>query len=85
MFMVVEWTSVTSLGQLAALPLFFCQRQPFDAIETEQDGEAESAKASVSVKVQSGVMRCEIAAEWALSVCVDSHRHERVGQWLNSL
>lgn len=54
---------MTSLGQLAALPLFFCQLQPFDAIETEQGREIERAKADASVKVQSSVMQCEIAAE----------------------
>ena len=72
---------MTSLGQLAALPLFFCQLQPFDAIETEQGREIERAKASASVKVQSGVMQCEIAAEWALSVW----KCECVEKWLNSL
>ena len=59
---------MTSPGQLAVLPLFFCQLQAFDAIETEQD--IERAKASVNVKVQSSVMQCETAAERALSVCV---------------
>lgn len=54
---------MTSLGQLAALPLSFCQLQPFDAIETEQGREIERAKASAGVKVQSSVIQCEIAAE----------------------
>lgn len=61
--MVKAYVGMTSVGQLAALPLFFCQLQPFDAIETVQDREIERAKASASVKVQSSVMQCEIAAE----------------------
>lgn len=51
------------MGQLATFPLFYCQLKPFDAIETDQGSEIEKAKASVSVKVQSSVMQCEIAAE----------------------
>lgn len=75
---------MTSVGQLAALPLFFCQLQPFDAIQTVYGREIEGPKASASVKVQSSVMQCEIAAEGALSaclsVCVHAYlrMHERV-------
>lgn len=59
----------------------FVSSKPFDAIETEQGREIERAKASASVKVQSSVMQCEIAAEWALPVC----KRVCVEKWVNSL
>lgn len=62
----------------------FVNSKPFDVIETEQGSEIERAKVSTSVKVQSSVMQCEIAAEWALSVykceCVYMYMHAVCGE-----
>lgn len=44
MLIVVGWPFVALLWQLAALPLYFCQLESVDAIETGQSRESERAK-----------------------------------------
>lgn len=73
MFMVVRWKQEPvwewpHWGSWQHSLSSFVNSKLFDVIETEQGWEIERAKVSTSVKVQSSVMQCEIAAEWALSV-----------------
>lgn len=93
MFMVVQWKQEPvwewpHWGSWQHSLSSFVNSKPFDVIETEQGREIERAKVSTSVKVQSSVMQCEIAAEWALfmykcvcmCICMQC-----VEKWLNSL